>query len=225
MIGFDRLALFALTSGVLLLTPGPAVLFVVAQSLRGGRRAGLLSTLGLGAGHVVHLVAGALGISTLLATSPGLLRAVQLGGAGYLVYLGAGAVRQSRTREPAPETFAGRGASHPFREGLAVNLLNPKAALFLMAFLPQFLEPGSEHFTKELLVLGSVFVGMGLATDALYALLASAGHTRLRARPALRRALGIVSGVVLLALGLSAALVGPVDLLRSPVAPSGRGAP
>jgi threonine/homoserine/homoserine lactone efflux protein len=202
-----ELLAFALAALVLLLSPGPAVLFVVAQSLQGGRLAGLACTLGLSLGGLVHVLAAVLGLSAVLASSAELFTAVKLVGAAYLVWLG---IRTLRTPASEPGALAARPrrASRLFLDGLVVNVFNPKPALFFLAFLPQFVDPGRGGVTSQLLVLGLVFVGLGLLTDALYALVAARARGWLVARPQIWRGQRWVTGSIYLGLGATAAVAG-----------------
>jgi threonine/homoserine/homoserine lactone efflux protein len=192
---------------VLLLGPGPAVLFVVTRSVQLGRRAGLLATLGLSVGGLVHVVAAVVGLSAIVAASAELFTALKLLGAGYLIYLGIKTL--AGPAEPAPEADAPPTAgSRLFLDGLVVNVLNPKPALFFLAFLPQFVTRGGAPVEMQLAVLGLLLVGLGLVTDSAYALLAGSARRFLTGRPRIWRARRVVSGTIYLGLGLSAALTG-----------------
>jgi threonine/homoserine/homoserine lactone efflux protein len=202
------LALFLVASAALLLTPGPAVLYIVARSIDQGRGAGVVSAFGVGAGSLIHVVAAALGVSALLVSSSLAFAAVKYLGAAYLIYLG---IQKLREREPAEtdgRTSTPRKLSRIFWEGVVVNLLNPKVALFFFAFLPQFIEPSGGAVAGQLLLLGGLFVAMGIGTDSLYALLAgSAGRWLKRSRWFGRGQRRVVGGVYL-TLGVTTALSG-----------------
>ncbi len=185
----------------LVVTPGPAVLYVVARSLEGGRRAGVAASLGIGAGTLAHVALAAGGLSALAASAPA-LRAVKLVGAAYLVWLGVENWRERRAA-PAPRR---RGARGIVLEGALVNLTNPKTALFFLAFLPQFVDPGRGDPAVQVLVLGAIFVLLAFASDAAYAWLAGGLSARRPAGGALTRRL---SGGVLVALGLGVAFSRP----------------
>lgn len=201
------LALFALASLALVVVPGPAVLYIVARSLEQGRAAGLASVAGVGAGALVHFVAAALGLSALLAASALAFSAVKFAGAGYLIYLG---LRTLLVRSPSGP--AAPPPLHPlrrvFRQGLVVNLLNPKMALFALAFLPQFLDPARGAVALQALLLGGIFIAIALVSDGLYALLAGSVGGWLRRRPRLGRSQRLVSGTVYVSLGVATALTG-----------------
>jgi threonine/homoserine/homoserine lactone efflux protein len=198
----SKLALFLAATLALTLTPGPAVLFIVARSLSEGRRAGFLSVLGVGLGNAVHATAAALGLAALLASSPVAFSAVRVLGAGYLVLLGVrrlldrsgslGAADASRA--PAP-------AHHVLRQGFLVALLNPKTALFFLAFLPQFADPVRGAVTSQILLLGVIFVTAAVTTDSGYVLLAGGLGDWLRRNPAFARGERYVGGAVYLGLG------------------------
>jgi threonine/homoserine/homoserine lactone efflux protein len=200
-----NLGLFVLAALVLLLTPGPAVLYIVARSIDQGRRAGLVSMLGVHAGTLVHVVAAAAGLSALLAASATAFSAVKLLGAAYLVYLGLRKILE----RPGPG--AGTASRPPrlgraFVDGVVVNVLNPKTALFFLAFLPQFVDTSRGHVGAQILGLGMLFVALGLVTDGGYALTAGTAAEWLRARPRFLAGERWISGVMYIGLGLAAAL-------------------
>jgi threonine/homoserine/homoserine lactone efflux protein len=204
------LALFAVAALALLVVPGPAVLFIVARSVEGGRRAGLVSTLGVHIGSLVHVTAATLGLSALVVRSATAFTVVKYAGAAYLVFLG---LRRLVSRTAQAESGRAAGArGRPLRrllaEGAVVNVLNPKTALFFLAFLPQFADPDSGHLPLQLAVLGLVFVALGLVSDGAYALLAGTVGQRLRGRRGFVRAERWVSASVYLGLGTAAALGG-----------------
>ncbi|MEN3313321.1 MAG: hypothetical protein V7645_2650 [Actinomycetota bacterium] len=193
--------LFGLAALALLAIPGPAVLYIVLQSAEQGRRVGLASVAGVHLGTLVHVAAAAAGLSALIVASSLAFSAVKYAGAAYLVYLGIrklldqdARAEVERTREPLRRAFV---------RGTIVNALNPKTALFFLAFLPQFVAPGRGGLWSQALVLGFVFVGLGLVTDSLYALAAGTVAGLLRRK---RSVVRYGSGVVFIALGATAAL-------------------
>lgn len=197
------LALFAAATTALLLVPGPSVLFIVARTLEHGRRGGLVSMLGVECGALLHVAAATVGVSALVAASPAALLVVKVAGAGYLLVLGVRALR--RPRELALEG----GGSSPrrlFRQGLVVDALNPKTAMFFLAFLPQFVDADAGAVAGQTLVLGLCFVALAMLSDGGYALLAGALAERLRRSPAARTRLRRVSGAAYLGLGALTAL-------------------
>ncbi len=206
-----KLALFLAATVALILTPGPAVLFVVARSLSQGRRAGLVSVLGIGAGNAVHAGAGVLGLAALLASSPLAFGAVKYLGAAYLVYLGV--ARLARRAAPEGEGRAGQATpaalGSAFRQAFAVAVLNPKTALFFLAFLPQFVDPSRGAPWPQMLLFGAIFVGLAVVSDAGYALLAGTAGGWLRRHPATGGLERFLGAGVYIGLGALAALSGP----------------
>ena len=204
-----KLTLFLGATLALTLTPGPAVLFIVARSVGQGRRAGLLSVLGVGLGNSVHAAATALGLAALLASSPVAFTAVRWLGAAYLVTLG---IRRLLDRGTAGLAAAEGGPARPpgavLREALTVALLNPKTALFFLAFLPQFTDPARGGLPGQLLLLGALFVLVAVATDTGYVLTAAALGRLLRRHPGFASGERWVTGATYLALGLGAGLAG-----------------
>ena len=200
----SKLALFVPAALALLVVPGPAVLYIVTQSVSRGRRAGLVSMLGIEAGGLVHVLAAAVGLSALLASSAVAFSIVKYAGAAYLVFLGLRRLlgRDNGTAPGAAET---RTHGQLFRQGVVVNVLNPKTALFFLAFLPQFVDRSSGSVTLQLLVLGLLFVTLATLSDGLYAVAAGAAGHRLRASSRLVRRERYVSGGVLVGLGVAAA--------------------
>jgi threonine/homoserine/homoserine lactone efflux protein len=200
------LGLFVAAALALLLVPGPAVLYIVARSIDQGRAAGLVSVLGVHLGSLVHVAAAAVGLSSLLVSSAVAFSVVKYAGAAYLIYLG---VRALIAREE-PEDVEVRAAplGKLLRQGAVVNILNPKTALFFLAFLPQFVDPNAGHVALQLVFLGLVFVALGLVTDSLYALAAGAAGEWLRSNRVYVGARRWVSGTVFIGLGLATALSG-----------------
>jgi threonine/homoserine/homoserine lactone efflux protein len=200
-----NLGIFVAAALLLLLTPGPAVLYIVARSVDQGRRAGLVSMLGVHAGTLVHVAAAAAGLSALLAASATAFSVVKYLGAAYLVYLGV--------RRLLDRSVPGEGASRPARrlrrdfvDGIVVNVLNPKTALFFLAFLPQFADVSRRHVGAQILALGLLFVLLGLCTDGLYALGAGTAAQWLRGNPRFLASERWVSGGMYIGLGVAAAL-------------------
>jgi threonine/homoserine/homoserine lactone efflux protein len=193
--------LFGLAALALLLIPGPSVLYVVFQSAEQGRRVGLASVAGIHLGSLVHVAAASAGLSALIVASSVAFSVVKYAGAAYLIYLG---IRKLRERDVDTQV---ERKQEPLRRavvrGLIVNVLNPKTALFFLAFLPQFVAPDRGGVWSQALVLGFVFVGLGLITDSLYALAAGTVGGLLRRR---RDAVRYGSGFVFIALGATAAL-------------------
>jgi threonine/homoserine/homoserine lactone efflux protein len=194
-------ALFCLAALALLAIPGPAVLYVVVQSAEQGRRVGLASVAGIHLGTLVHVAAAAVGLSALIVASAVAFSTVKYAGAAYLIYLG---VRKLLERSPAEEHEPARESlRRAFARGAVVNILNPKTALFFLAFLPQFIDTDRGGVWSQALVLGLMFMVLGLVSDSLYALAAGTVGGLLRRK---RRALRYGSGVVFIGLGTAAAL-------------------
>jgi threonine/homoserine/homoserine lactone efflux protein len=202
--------LFVVASLALTLVPGPAVLYIVARSVEGGRPAGLVSVLGIGAGGFVHVAFAALGLSALLVSSAAAFAVVKWLGVAYLIYLGIGRLL-ARDEEEAAVSVGNEPLTRVFSQGVIVNVLNPKTALFFLAFLPQFVDPSRGAVTAQVALLGTTFVVLALCTDGLYALLSGTAADWLKRRnesPGFRRAGRYVSGSVYLALGAATAISG-----------------
>jgi threonine/homoserine/homoserine lactone efflux protein len=203
--GPAQAAVFAGAVFVLNATPGVDFLLTVSRTLQGGARAGVAAALGIGAGCVVHALAAAFGLAALLALHPGAFLVIQWAGAGYLAWLGLGLLQQAwrgaGRRTQGPAAMAARSGWAEFRTGLLTNVLNPKVALFFLAFLPQFVPAASPSKTASFLLLGAWFVSQGTVfLLALVAVCAQLG--RLRMRPVLQRAVQAAGGLLFLALAL-----------------------
>jgi threonine/homoserine/homoserine lactone efflux protein len=199
-------ALFLAAALALLLTPGPAVLFIVARSVELGRKAGLVSALGAATGTLFHIAAAALGLSALLLSSALAFSVVKWLGAGYLVWIGL-RILLGRGNGETPAARAPRAPlSQVYRQAVVVNLLNPKTALFFFAFLPQFVDPARGMVAAQLATLGAIFALLGVVTDSLWALAAGSIAGRLRRNPRLARRQRWIVGTTYLALGVAAAI-------------------
>jgi threonine/homoserine/homoserine lactone efflux protein len=197
--------LFVVASAVLLLTPGPAVLFIVARSVEQGRAAGLVSVLGIHLGTIVHIVAAAIGLSALVVSSALAFAVVRYLGAAYLIWMG---VRTLMAKDPDPEAPVVRAGPlrRAFRDGFLVNLFNPKTAIFFLAFLPQFVDPARGALHWQILVLGLTFMGLGIVSDALFALAAGSAGDLLRRSRRFLRFQRWFAGTSFIGLGVTAAL-------------------
>ena len=205
-------ALFVAAALALLLVPGPAVIYVVARSVEGGRLTGLVSVLGVELGTLLHVVFAAAGLSAIVVSSAVAFSVVKWLGAAYLVWLG---LRQILGRDggdqEAPLSGSGENRLRVFSQSVLVQVLNPKVALFFLAFLPQFVDPSRSAAWTQVVVLGTTLATLGLFTDGLYALLGgTAGEwiRKQRAGAGLRRARRYVTGGVYIALGAVAAISG-----------------
>ena len=196
-------AVFLAAAIVLLAVPGPAVLYVVSQSIEGGRRAGLVSTVGIHCGTLVHVAAAALGLSSLLVSSTRAFEMVKYAGAAYLVFLGIRTLlaRRSADAQPAVQPDTRRRLTR----GAMVQILNPKTTLFFFAFLPQFVDVDAGAVGLQMLVLGLSFALLGLLSDGAYALAAGTLAILLRSSARAASAGRWVSGTILIGLGLTAA--------------------
>jgi threonine/homoserine/homoserine lactone efflux protein len=200
-------ALFLATTAVILLTPGPAVLYIVARSLEQGRLAGIVSVLGIACGTLFHIAAAAVGLSALLVSSAAAFSVIKLLGAAYLVVLGVRTLRSAGQSLDEP-SVARRPLSRIFLDGVVVNVLNPKTALFFFAFLPQFVSPARGPVAPQVVFLGVLFTLLGVLSDGTWAIAAGSAGDWLRGRPRLLRRQRYVSGAVLIGLGLATAVSG-----------------
>lgn len=207
LISHSSLLLFVTGAAILLVIPGPAVTYVVSRSIGHGRAAGLVSVMGIVVGTLFHVVAAALGLSALLASSALAFQFVKYLGAAYLIYLGIKTLRRDDAQ--MLEVANGeRRLARIFGQGALVNLLNPKTALFFLAFLPQFVDPTRGHATLQILQLGVLFALMGWCSDSVWAVVAGTVADRIRGSGRLRRVQRNVSGGALIALGLASAFSG-----------------
>lgn len=202
----SSLGLFVTASVALLIVPGPAVLYIVGRSLNQGRTAGFLSVLGICTGTLFHVVAAALGLTAVLRASPVAFSTIRYAGAAYLVWLGVRAlVDGERSIGPASVSRLDRPVQI-FGQGVLVNLLNPKTALFFLAFLPQFVDPSRGTIAGQVLFLGGLFVLLSLVSDSVYALLAGTLGRYLQGHATFLRAQRYVTSGIFVALGVIAAL-------------------
>ncbi len=204
----SSIGVFAIAAALLLLTPGPAVLYIVARSVEQGRSAGLASVFGITTGTLVHVLASTLGLSALLASSALAFAVVKYAGAGYLIYMGVRRILKRTDTPTAPPRLARRSLGRLYRDGFIVNLLNPKTALFFLAFLPQFVDPARGAVSMQIAFLGLLFTLMGLTSDGLYALAAGTAGRWVKRRDRYLRWERYVTGGVFIGLGLTAALAG-----------------
>ncbi|MGZ4338776.1 MAG: LysE family translocator [Gaiellaceae bacterium] len=195
-------ALFCLASAALAAVPGPAVTYIVMHSVDKGRRAGLASAAGVASGGLVHVAAATVGLSALVASSVTAFTAVKLAGAAYLIVVGIRRVvgRDESEQVQAPPAALGR----LYRQGVIVNVFNPKTALFFLAFLPQFVNTKAS-VPPQVALLGLVFAAIAFASDCMYALLADLLAGRLRRSGRGARVRRFASGGIFLALGVTAA--------------------
>lgn len=203
MPGPTTLVLFALATFLLTVTPGPGVLYVCARSLAQGRRAGFASMIGIESGELIWMAAAATGLAALLATSVSALTFLRFAGAAYLIYLG---VQRWRAAD-VMETPASAPVVRIFAQGMVTQLINPKVAVFFVAFLPQFLNP-AHPIGPQVALLGVIYIGIAIAVDTTYVLSAAAVAGRfMRSRVAQRRT-GRIAAATYVALGFGAAVTG-----------------
>jgi threonine/homoserine/homoserine lactone efflux protein len=202
------IGIFSLAAILLLLTPGPAVLYIVARSLEQGRIAGLTSACGITTGTLVHVLAAALGLSALLASSALAFAIVKYAGAGYLIYIGARRILSGTDTPVAQIELPRRSLGRLYRDGFVVNLLNPKTALFFLAFLPQFVEPSRGAVAFQIAFLGLLFTLMGLTSDSLYALAAATVGRWVKRNGHYLRWERYIIGSVFIGLGVTAVFAG-----------------
>jgi threonine/homoserine/homoserine lactone efflux protein len=206
MFDIETISLFLLASLVLLLTPGPAILYIVARSLNQGWIAGVVAALGIHVGTLAHVVAAAIGLSQLLVTSAIAFTMVKYFGAAYLIYLGLKALFN---RQPATSVkiLERRELSTIFSESIIVSILNPKVALFFFAFLPQFIDPNRGSAGVQIMIFGLIFILVGIISDGLYAIFAGTIARRLK-----QGGLSVgryITGIIYCGLGIATALYEP----------------
>lgn len=206
MIATPKLLVFLTAAVLLAIAPGPGMLYVLARSLAGGRREGVLSSLGTFAGGMVHVLAAAAGVSVILAKSALAFAAVKYLGAAYLCFLGVRMILDARRgKEPPGEdnnlaaiTATRRGS---FWQGVTTEVLNPKTALFFLSFIPQFVNRQSGHVFVQFLVLGSISVGLNTTADLVVTALAGPLGNRIRSSAVFRRRQRTATGMIMIGLG------------------------
>jgi len=203
MLDAHRLLLFLAAALLLAITPGPGIFYVLARSLAGGKREGILSSLGTFVGGLFHVFAAALGLSAILAASAVAFHTVKYAGAAYLVWLG---IRMIRTRNREMTVEAAGPSNGAFRQGILTEVLNPKTALFFLSFIPQFVAPGHGHLFFQFALLGSISVGLNTAADLVVVGMASPLERKLKNSIRFRRRQRTVSGIGMIGLGAYLAL-------------------
>jgi threonine/homoserine/homoserine lactone efflux protein len=205
MIDTAQLLVFLTAALLLAIAPGPGMLYVLARSLAGGKREGVLSALGTFGGGMVHVLAAAAGVSVLLAKSAMAFVAVKYLGAAYLCFLGIRMILDARRDAPQTTTEVLTQATgrrrDPFWQGVTTEVLNPKTALFFLSFIPQFVNRGSGHVFMQFLLLGSVSVGLNTAADLVVTALAGPLGELIRSSATLRRRQRAATGVIMIGLG------------------------
>lgn len=209
----DHLLTFLLASFVLIVIPGPSVLFTIGRALSTGRRGGLLSVAGNATGAFVQVLAVAVGVGALVQRSSELYTAIKFVGAAYLIYLGVQAFRHRHALSTAIAAPA-KGPARPRRmylDGLLVGAANPKTIVFFTVALPQFTDRGAGHVPLQLLVLGLAFTAIALACDSVWAVAAGSAREWLARSPRRLAAIGGTGGVAIVGLGITVAVSGRAD--------------
>jgi threonine/homoserine/homoserine lactone efflux protein len=209
MFDSTRLLLFLTAAVLLAVAPGPGMLYVLARSLAGGKREGVLSALGTFLGGMVHVFAAALGVSVILARSAVAFSTVKYAGAAYLCFLGVRMIAEARRDARKQETFSahdfpaapGAGVRNPLWQGVATEVLNPKTALFFLSFIPQFVNRGAGHVFLQFVVLGTLSVVLNTSADLIVILLAGPLGKKIRSSAVFRRRQRTVTGAIMIGLG------------------------
>lgn len=207
---FSTIWLFVIAAATLLIVPGPAVFYIMARSIDQGKKAGLISVLGVSLGGSVHVLAGAIGVSAILMTSATAFNTVKYLGAAYLVYLGC------RTLFSASDETGLEVQKPPrkkllniFYESALVEVMNPKTALFFLAFFPQFITPSAGSVTVQFLLLGTIFIILALISDGLYAVLAASIRKRILGSKVGSTLQNRITGCFYIVIGIFSAFASP----------------
>lgn len=206
-MNLSQVVLFIAGAFIIVVIPGPNILYLIARSIHQGRTAGFVSVLGIEAATVVHILAATLGLTSLLLSSAVAFTAVKYAGAAYLLYLGVRKIA-GREKEGAEGAMEHEGLRNIFIQAFLVNLLNPKTAMFFLAFLPQFVDPGREHAAIRILVFGGVLIVLAITVEAAYVLLSSRLRTWLSGGRNFARSRRCLAGGAYIGLGLTTALSG-----------------
>lgn len=202
MFSAETLATFVVAAFVMVVIPGPTVLFTIGRAMALGRLGGFLSIVGTAVGSIVLVVAVALGVGTVIAQSAVLFTIVKVLGAGYLVFLGIQAIRHRKdVARAVSDAPARRSGPRLLLEGFVVGVTNPKSIAFFLAILPQFVDLHAGSVPLQLFVLGAIVVGIGVSCDALWVLLASAARDWFGRSPRRIEAMGATGGGLMIALG------------------------
>jgi len=206
MIDGTKFILFLSAAFVLAVMPGPGILYVLGRTLNGGRREGVNSALGTFLGGLVHAIAAAVGLSTLLVASAAAFQTVRYAGAAYLIYLGITMVRNRHFQIAESDASPIRQGHQSFFQGITTEILNPKTALFFLSFIPQFVVPGKGHAALQFLVLGTISVALNTAVDLVVVFFAAAIAKRLRSSQSFNTKQRTASGLGMIGLGLYVAV-------------------
>src|SRR5246127_3725517 len=201
MIDTSRFGLFLMAALVLAIAPGPGMLYVLARSLAGGRREGVLSSLGTFVGGMVHVLAAAAGVSVILARSAVAFATVKYAGAGYLCFLGIRMILEARRDTDSLPADALAPVRNPFWQGIATEVLNPKTALFFLSFIPQFVDRQSGHVFWQFLTLGTISVSLNTSADLVVTMFAGPLGNKIRSSAKFRRTQRTATGAIMIGLG------------------------
>jgi threonine/homoserine/homoserine lactone efflux protein len=201
MLESSKLVLFLTAAFVLAIAPGPGMLYVLARSLAGGRREGVLSSLGTFVGGMVHVLAAAGGVSIVLARSAVAFATVKYAGAAYLCFLGVRMILEARREGNSLPTDALAPVRNPFWQGIATEVLNPKTALFFLSFIPQFVHRESGHVFWQFLLLGTISVVLNTSADLVVTMFAGPLGNRIRSSAKFRRTQRTATGTIMIGLG------------------------
>jgi threonine/homoserine/homoserine lactone efflux protein len=212
MVDTRHLLAFVVLSYLLILAPGPNVLFVVSRSLQLGRTSGIAAVIGGQAGVYIQVVAVAFGVGALVERSVAIFTAIRLAGAAYLVCLGVQAIRHRKSLAAVlGETVRPASTGQMLRDGVLVGVTNPKAIAFFAAVLPQFANRAAGHLPVQLLTLGAIFIGIALISDSMWAIAAASARTWFTRSPRRLELIGGASGLAMIGIGASLALTGGKD--------------
>ena len=203
MFGTIHLATFVLSGLVLNLYPGPDTMYIIGRSLSQGRKAGIVSVLGISTGGMIHTLLAGLGLSAVLAASVKAFFAVKTIGALYLLYIGIRAIASRRAAADTATYLGGQSHARIYRQGLLTNLFNPKVALFFLSFLPQFVDPGSKYGPLTFLFLGSIFLCTGTIWCMIVAVFSAALSERLKRNERITFVFEKITGLIFIGLGLN----------------------
>jgi threonine/homoserine/homoserine lactone efflux protein len=201
MIDSSKLLLFLTATLLLAIAPGPGMLYVLARSLAGGRREGVLSSLGTFVGGMVHVLAAAAGVSVVLAKSAVAFATVKYAGAAYLCFLGVRMIAEARRDGTSLPSEISLPARNPFWQGIATEVLNPKTALFFLSFIPQFVNRESGHVFWQFLLLGTISVTLNTSADLVVTMFAGPLGNRIRSSARFRRTQRTATGAIMIGLG------------------------
>jgi threonine/homoserine/homoserine lactone efflux protein len=201
MFDWTRFFLFLTAAMMLAIAPGPGMLYVLARSLAGGKREGVLSAFGTFLGGMVHVIAAALGVSIILAKSAAAFATVKYVGAAYLCFLGVRMILDARREKTANVFDVSPSARNPLWQGVATEVFNPKTALFFLSFIPQFVNRGGGHVFLQFVALGTISVVLNTTADLIVIALAGPLGARIRSSATFRRRQRTVTGAIMIGLG------------------------